>query len=131
MSVVRTIVSDSKIFWKTLIILVAPIFLSPLLIFFDSEVSHQFTSFILIYLNPLNLYFNNNSFKFPQQARCGYTIALMGVYWIFEVLPLPVTGFLPMILFPCLGTMEAKRAASLYFQVGFRFRVCGVLIQRF
>ena len=36
-------------------------------------------------------------------ARCGYVVAIMGVYWVTEALPLPITALIPMALFPALG----------------------------
>lgn len=34
-------------------------------------------------------------------------IALMGIFWIFEVLPLAVTALLPLVLFPLLDVDTA------------------------
>ena len=35
-----------------------------------------------------------------QQARCGYVVLILTVYWVFEAIPLPVTSLLPLALFP-------------------------------
>lgn len=49
-------------------------------------------------------------------SSCGYTIALMAIYWVFEVLPLPVTAFIPLIIFPMSGIMSADEVSSAYFK---------------
>lgn len=46
---------------------------------------------------------------FLQEARCGYVILLMAVYWCTEVIPLAVTALLPVVLFPMLGVLESKK----------------------
>ncbi|CAI5795164.1 solute carrier family 13 member 5 [Podarcis lilfordi] len=49
-----------------------------------------------------------------QEARCGYVIILMAVYWCTEVIPLAVTALLPVILFPMFGILESKRVCMQY-----------------
>ncbi len=39
---------------------------------------------------------------------------LMAIWWIFEVLPLAVTGLLPIVLYPVLGIMDPASAAAPY-----------------
>lgn len=42
-----------------------------------------------------------------QEARCGYAIVIMALYWCTECMPLAVTSLLPVILFPVMGIMKA------------------------
>lgn len=42
-----------------------------------------------------------------QEAKCGFVIILMALYWCTECIPLAVTALLPVILFPMMGVMES------------------------
>lgn len=42
-----------------------------------------------------------------QEAKCGYAIILMALYWCTECIPLAVTALLPVVLFPMMGIMKA------------------------
>ncbi|VIO87324.1 conserved hypothetical protein [Brugia malayi] len=56
-------------------------------------------------------------FSFPQsqnEARCGYCVGIMAVYWVMEVIPLAVTALLPMVLYPLLGLMASDDVAQMY-----------------
>ncbi|PIC20848.1 hypothetical protein B9Z55_025899 [Caenorhabditis nigoni] len=55
--------------------------------------------------------FKNN---FQLQARCLFCVAVMGSYWVFEALPLAITAFIPMILFPLFGIMRSEEVARAY-----------------
>ncbi|CAF2116892.1 unnamed protein product [Rotaria magnacalcarata] len=61
-------------------------------------------------LLPLPIIMNNS------QARCGYIVLILSVYWISEVIPLPVTALLPLILFPMAGVLTADVVAPHYFK---------------
>ncbi|CAM4983735.1 unnamed protein product [Rotaria socialis] len=61
-------------------------------------------------LLPLPIIINNS------QARCGYIVLILSVYWISEVIPLPVTALLPLILFPMAGVLTADVVAPHYFK---------------
>uniref|UniRef100_A0A7N4P0A1 Solute carrier family 13 member 2 n=1 Tax=Sarcophilus harrisii TaxID=9305 RepID=A0A7N4P0A1_SARHA len=41
-----------------------------------------------------------------QEAQCAYAIILMALLWCTEALPLAVTAFFPLILFPMMSIME-------------------------
>ncbi|EOD34087.1 hypothetical protein EMIHUDRAFT_252954 [Emiliania huxleyi CCMP1516] len=41
-------------------------------------------------------------------------VALVAVFWMFEVLPLPVTSLLPMLLIPAFGILDHSLVASAY-----------------
>ena len=49
-----------------------------------------------------------------QAARAGYTIAIIAVYWLTEVVPIAVTALLPLILFPALGVLSSDDVARNY-----------------
>ncbi|CAF2992535.1 unnamed protein product [Rotaria socialis] len=50
------------------------------------------------------------------QARCGYIVIILTIYWVFEAIPLPVTSLLPLALFPMAGILTAERVAPHYFK---------------
>ena len=56
-------------------------------------------------------------FSFSQEAKCGYSIIIMAVFWITEALPIAVTSLLPIILFPMTGLLYAKDVSSTYINV--------------
>lgn len=43
-----------------------------------------------------------------QEAKCGYIIIIMAVYWCTEVIPLAVTSLMPVVFLPLLGVRSAK-----------------------
>uniref|UniRef100_A0A8C3VCJ8 Solute carrier family 13 member 5 n=1 Tax=Catharus ustulatus TaxID=91951 RepID=A0A8C3VCJ8_CATUS len=42
------------------------------------------------------------------EAKCGYIIIIMAVYWCTEVIPLAVTSLMPVVFLPLLGVRSAK-----------------------
>lgn len=51
---------------------------------------------------------------FPwQEALCGYVIIVMALYWCTEALPLAVTAFLPVLLFPMMNIMDSTTVRDL------------------
>ncbi|CAG5120459.1 unnamed protein product, partial [Candidula unifasciata] len=62
------------------------------------------------------------------QARCGYAIAVMGVYWTTECLPIAVTSLLPVVLLPMLGVLSAKKTSATYFNDTSMLFVGGLLV---
>ncbi|XP_059145263.1 Na(+)/citrate cotransporter-like [Physella acuta] len=53
--------------------------------------------------------------KYQRQARCGYAIAVMAIYWTTEALPIAVTSLAPVVLLPALGVMSARETSAAYF----------------
>ncbi len=49
------------------------------------------------------------------QSKCAYVILIMGVFWVFEFVPLAVTSLIPVALYPLMGLMATSDVASLYF----------------
>ena len=44
-------------------------------------------------------------------------VLVMAVYWTLELLPLPVTSLLPVVLFPLLGVADTNSTAMVYMKV--------------
>lgn len=43
-----------------------------------------------------------------QEAKCGFVLILMAVYWCTECLPLAITALLPVFFFPMMRMMTAE-----------------------
>uniref|UniRef100_H2YIN5 Citrate transporter-like domain-containing protein n=1 Tax=Ciona savignyi TaxID=51511 RepID=H2YIN5_CIOSA len=50
----------------------------------------------------------------PQEMACAYTILVMAVYWVTEVVPLAVTALLPLVFYPFLGVLPASKVSMQY-----------------
>uniref|UniRef100_A0A0K0CWQ4 Cas1_AcylT domain-containing protein n=1 Tax=Angiostrongylus cantonensis TaxID=6313 RepID=A0A0K0CWQ4_ANGCA len=44
--------------------------------------------------------------------RCAFCIGVMVVYWVTEVIPLPATAVIPVVLYPLTGVMTCKAIAQ-------------------
>ncbi|NXU76057.1 S13A2 protein, partial [Oreotrochilus melanogaster] len=49
-----------------------------------------------------------------QEARCGYVIIVMALFWCTEALPLAVTSLLPVLLFPLMNIMDSTTVCQEY-----------------
>nr|XP_010298951.1 PREDICTED: LOW QUALITY PROTEIN: solute carrier family 13 member 2 [Balearica regulorum gibbericeps] len=49
-----------------------------------------------------------------KEAQCGYVIIVMALFWCTEALPLAVTAFLPVLLFPLMNIMDSATACREY-----------------
>ncbi|KOB72155.1 putative sodium/dicarboxylate cotransporter, partial [Operophtera brumata] len=47
----------------------------------------------------------------------AYTLMLMAVYWVTECVPLPITSFLPVLIFPMAGVMNTSETCNCYLNV--------------
>ncbi|XP_053607922.1 protein I'm not dead yet-like [Plodia interpunctella] len=50
----------------------------------------------------------------PKYCYCGYTLILMGIFWMTECLPLAITALLPLLVFPISGVMSSADTAHCY-----------------
>jgi len=111
----------------TLIIILTPILLLPILFIYPTEImcgGKRCTPLQLeAYYNFTNttLQSINETFKgpIPQEglspaAGCAYTILIMIVYWMTEVLNMAVTALIPIVLFPWLGVMDSRQICTNY-----------------
>ncbi|CAH1794642.1 unnamed protein product [Owenia fusiformis] len=86
-------------YWKLFVIVATPILLLPLLILVNTKI-----------------------------ASCGYVIILMAVYWTLEVLPIPATSFIPIVLFPALGIMTSGDVCSQYLKNSSMIFIGGLMV---
>ncbi|KAI6654584.1 Solute carrier family 13 member 3 [Oopsacas minuta] len=85
-SVLRYILTLTRIWWKSAVILLAPLVYSPLLIVSGS--------------NP---------------AKAAYGILIIGTYWVGDVAPLAATALLPVFIFPILNLADTNSISQKYF----------------
>uniref|UniRef100_A0A9J2QAC0 Citrate transporter-like domain-containing protein n=1 Tax=Ascaris lumbricoides TaxID=6252 RepID=A0A9J2QAC0_ASCLU len=83
----KRILTDVTYFWRSFVLILTPILLAPCLISPDST------------------------------YRCAFCVSLMAVYWVCEVIPLPVTALLPVVLFPISGILDAATVAKEFINV--------------
>ncbi|XP_056635307.1 protein I'm not dead yet isoform X1 [Diorhabda sublineata] len=88
-----------KIYWRTLFVLIYPLALLP-------------------------VFLTNNTSAF----RCLYVVLLMAGYWVFEVLPLPVTSLIPVVLFPLMGILGTDQTSLCYLKETNMMFVGGLII---
>ncbi|XP_041864995.1 solute carrier family 13 member 2 [Melanotaenia boesemani] len=62
------------------------------------------------------------------EAKCGYAIIIMALYWCTECMPLAVTGLLPVVLFPMMGIMKAEHVSIEYLKDSNMLFVGGLLV---
>ncbi|KAF3841011.1 hypothetical protein F7725_006873 [Dissostichus mawsoni] len=63
-----------------------------------------------------------------QEAKCGYAIILMALYWCTECMPLAVTALLPVVLFPMMGIMKAADVSIEYLKDSNMLFIGGLLV---
>uniref|UniRef100_A0A3B4XQY8 Solute carrier family 13 member 2 n=1 Tax=Seriola lalandi dorsalis TaxID=1841481 RepID=A0A3B4XQY8_SERLL len=84
-------------------------------------------NYIIIFVTPLVL------LPLPiisptSQAKCGYAIILMALYWCTECMPLAVTALLPVVLFPMMGIMTAGAVSIEYLKDSNMLFMGGLLV---
>ena len=52
--------------------------------------------------------------EFAQAPIMAAIVIVMAVFWIFEVIPIPITSLLPLVLFPLFGILDTKATALFY-----------------
>ncbi|XP_076232149.1 protein I'm not dead yet-like isoform X2 [Calliopsis andreniformis] len=76
-----------SIYWRSFVIVLWPLILLPVLVIETSEV---------------------------RAMRCLYIIGIMAMFWMTEVLPLPITGLIPVVLYPLMGIMDTGDTCACY-----------------
>ncbi|XP_036975725.1 solute carrier family 13 member 2-like [Acanthopagrus latus] len=84
-------------------------------------------NYFIIFLTPIILL--PLPLKYPSsEAKCGYAIILMALYWCTECMPLAVTALLPVILFPMMGIMKADKVSIEYLKDSNMLFIGGLLV---
>lgn len=56
-----------------------------------------------------------SSFQAQYEAmKCLYVVALMALFWVTEILPLPITGMIPVVLYPLMSIMSTNETCLCY-----------------
>ena len=63
-----------------------------------------------------------------QASSSAFVILLMGIFWVTEALPLPITGSFPVFLLPVLGIMPASEVSRNYIKVSVSIYQCTSLM---
>ncbi|KAI8435863.1 hypothetical protein MSG28_004076 [Choristoneura fumiferana] len=69
---------------------------------------------IVAFLAPIVCIFMLTPFPPEKYQWCAYTLVIMAVYWVSECIPLQVTSFLPVIVFPLTGVMNTRKTCQAY-----------------
>jgi sodium-dependent dicarboxylate transporter 2/3/5 len=57
-----------------------------------------------------------------------FVVLLMSIYWVTEALPLPITGMLPMVLFPVFGILSSDQVCMMYLKETMVMFLGGIMI---
>lgn len=74
------------VYWRSLVVILTPLILLPLPLVYPGST----------------------------EARAAYGVLLLAVFWVTEVVPLPVTSLLPVVLFPVLGVLSTEQVCVTY-----------------
>lgn len=64
-----------------------------------------FLTFVLVEFDP----------DYPRANEALAGTSVVAIFWIFEVIPVPMTSILPLILFPILGVNTSREVAGVYY----------------
>ncbi|KAL0892951.1 hypothetical protein ABMA27_014623 [Loxostege sticticalis] len=68
----------------------------------------------IIFLTPLILIAVLTPFPPMPHQWVGYTLLLMAIFWVTECIPIAITSFLPVVVFPLTGVMSTAETCKAY-----------------
>ena len=95
--------------YKTMILILTPLLLSPLL-FVKDELRHDDQLKDGLKEVPSPMLSHARAFK------CAFVVLLMAIYWSTEPLPVPITSLFPVFMLPLLGLVSTEDACKPYLQ---------------
>ena len=60
--------------------------------------------------------------------KCAYMVLLMCLYWVLELLPLPVTALIPVVLLPVFGIVSTDEISKFYMKGTIMLFVGGLIV---
>jgi len=63
-----------------------------------------------------------------QEWSAAYVVLLMGVFWVFELLPLAVTSLIPVVLLPMMGIVSTEEISHYYMKGTGMLFVSGLMV---
>lgn len=98
------LIARTKRYFKITVIILTPIILIPCFYYIEEPNN-------LCDLDPQGQVTCHNPTSIRKYV---YTLLLMAIYWLTDIVPNAITAFLPLILFPVLGILPAREVAPLY-----------------
>ena len=95
--------------WRLVVTLVLPLLLLPLPLVWRAPGQLEPAEYCNISLAALI-----SGVHVLSEARCLYVLLLMAGYWLGELLPIPATALLPVVLFPLLGIMTTAQVPVMW-----------------
>ena len=61
-------------------------------------------------------------------SRCLYVLLIMGCSWLLELLPIPATALIPVVLFPFFGIMSTGEVSMFYMKSSIMLFIGGLMV---
>ncbi|CAL7942757.1 unnamed protein product [Xylocopa violacea] len=90
-----------SVYWKSFVIVVWPLILLPIVFVVTVDDDHDHDH-------------DHDDTTEVTAMRCLYVVGLMAMFWMTEVLPLPITGLIPVVLYPLMGIMSTGDTCACY-----------------
>ncbi|XP_041468313.1 uncharacterized protein LOC121418475 isoform X2 [Lytechinus variegatus] len=91
--------------------------INPLYLMLTTTICASFAFMLPVATTSNAIAFANKEIKvIDMMGYVAFTIFLMGTFWVTEVIPLPVTALMPIVLFPLFGIRDTPTVVEQYFK---------------